>query len=641
MSFLKNVRIRTKILALILSLNILAIAGLAYTLLAFNDTNDRYYGFVSGEAAASLLVARASANMNTLGYKTYQAATYEKAGRTEREPLEEFERAAKAGIEQFREAAALLPMKADEIAQLEYQYASISNILQRAINAQQNGNDEQAIALREEANAALVKMSGFIREFNTRQSKLIADASADMNSNTNHAIMLNTIGMAIIVALGILVSLYVSQKGITGPLATLRQRMETLAEGDFDVAIEGQDRKDEIGDMAKAVEIFKENGIRARELEAQTTALREANEMERARAEAEKERLAAEDKIAIEALNAGLSALADGDLTHRITAEFPERTVRLKNDYNGSIEKLQQTLLTITASIGTIHAGTNEISTAADDLSRRTEQQAASLEETAAALDQITSTVKNTAEGAVHARDVVSVAKSGAEKSGEVVRQAIDAMGMIEKSSDKISQIIGVIDEIAFQTNLLALNAGVEAARAGDAGRGFAVVASEVRALAQRSAEAAKEIKNLISASTMQVGEGVDLVAETGKALERIVTQVTEINSVVINIAASAHEQSTGLEQVNSAVNQMDQVTQQNAAMVEESTAASHSLAQETEELSRLIAAFKLGNVAVLDSSRRDRQASRPVVKAAVRSAAPRLATAGNTALAEEGWEEF
>jgi methyl-accepting chemotaxis protein len=281
-----------------------------------------------------------------------------------------------------------------------------------------------------------------------------------------------------------------------------------------------------------------------------------------------------------------------------------------------------------------MRSGADEISKAADDLSRRTEQQAASLEETAAALDQITATVRKTADGANHAQGVVQTARANAAESAHVVKRATDAMGEIESSSKQIGQIIGVIDEIAFQTNLLALNAGVEAARAGDAGKGFAVVASEVRALAQRSAEAAKEIKTLINASSAQVGQGVSLVAETGKALQLIVEQVAEINGIVTEIAASAQEQATGLHQVNTAVNQMDQVTQQNAAMVEESTAASHSLAGEAVEVARLIGQFKTGSAAPA-------QASAPRARPA-----PRLAAAGGgaprgAAVEQQGWEEF
>ena len=249
---------------------------------------------------------------------------------------------------------------------------------------------------------------------------------------------------------------------------------------------------------------------------------------------------------------------------------------------------------TITGQAVSIRQGATEISSASDEMSRRTEQQAASLEETAAALDQITATVRRTAEVTREASGVVAKAKVDAQHSGEVVQQAMSAMGAIETSSAQITSIIGVIDEIAFQTNLLALNAGVEAARAGDSGKGFAVVASEVRALAQRSAEAAKEIKALISASTQQVNAGVSLVDETGKALERIVGQVGHINALVTEIAASAQEQSGALAEVNTAVNQMDQVVQQNAAMVEQSTAASHALAREGDELAGLMAQFEV-----------------------------------------------
>ncbi len=251
-------------------------------------------------------------------------------------------------------------------------------------------------------------------------------------------------------------------------------------------------------------------------------------------------------------------------------------------------------MLAVAQNANDILGRTTEISSAADDLSRRTEQQAASLEQTAAALDQITATGKTTAKGATHARDVVSNAQKDAERTGAAVRRTVEAMGGIERSAHQITQIIGVIDEIAFQTNLLALNAGVEAARAGEAGRGFAVVASEVRALAQRSADAAKEIKSLISTSSGQVAEGVALVAETGQALERILQQVNDINKVVADIAEGVEEQAVGLGQVNAAINQMDQATQQNAAMVEQSTAASTSLAHEASELADLISRFRV-----------------------------------------------
>ena len=363
----------------------------------------------------------------------------------------------------------------------------------------------------------------------------------------------------------------------------------------------------------------------------------EASERERLKAEAVREAAAKEQSEVVAALAQALGQLRDGDLTGAIPNAFPGDYEQLRADFNSALDALGDTMSQVLNATRGIGTGTDEISQASDDLSRRTEQQAASLEETAAALDQITATVKKTAEGARQASGTVTRAKEEAVHSGEVVAKAVDAMGQIEKSSQQISQIIGVIDEIAFQTNLLALNAGVEAARAGDAGKGFAVVASEVRALAQRSAEAAKEIKALISASSNQVEQGVNLVGDTGKALRQIVEQVSQIDGLVSEIAASAQEQATGLAEVNTAVNQMDQVVQQNAAMVEEATAATHSLKGETSELVRLVTRFRVGQ---------SHAAAAPVAAPPPRHAAARAAprVIGATALKStdnDGWSEF
>ncbi len=318
-------------------------------------------------------------------------------------------------------------------------------------------------------------------------------------------------------------------------------------------------------------------------------------ELELGRQQAERERAERAEAQAhvVDGLASGLGKLAEGDLTTRLSEPFAEDYESLRRNFNEATEKLEDALKAVVLNSRGMLTGVQEISQASDDLSKRTEHQAATLEETAAALDEVTATVKQTASGAAKANSVATETRGDAEASGQVVREAVVAMGEIEKSSSQISQIIGVIDEIAFQTNLLALNAGVEAARAGDAGRGFAVVASEVRALAQRSSDAAKEIKGLISASSQHVGAGVKLVGQAGKALEDIVKRVADVSALVSDIAASAQEQATGLAEINTAVNQMDQVTQQNAAMVEQSTAAAHSLRQEAEELARLVSRFK------------------------------------------------
>ena len=453
-----------------------------------------------------------------------------------------------------------------------------------------------------------------------------------------------------ILLLGLGCSLAVRQS-LAGGLKKLAASMRGLSNGDLSVVVSGVERRDEVGGMAAAVQIFKDAAIETVRLEQHTEELRRVGEQDRALTETERQSQSAKQAAVVEALATALSHLSAGDLTCDMTEPFAPEFERLRSDFNAAIAELRSVIGAIVSNTGALRSGTGEISQAADDLSRRTEQQAASLEQTAAALDLITATVRKTAEGANVAKAEVATAKIDAEQSSAVVRDAITAMTAIEKSSQEIAQIIGVIDEIAFQTNLLALNAGVEAARAGDAGRGFAVVASEVRALAQRSAQAAKEIKALIGASTAHVGRGVTLVSETGTALARILTQVIRIDGVVTEIATSAHEQASGLAEVNTAINHMDQVTQQNAAMVEESTAASHNLTAETAELERLTERFKVGGqkpVPVEPSapvSKRAAQSRKPTPTAASRPVL-RVANGGvvrtaKVAAGDGGWSEF
>ena len=507
------------------------------------------------------------------------------------------------------------------------------------------GSEKKVIALYD-ANRALT--TGIVQHVQNTQ-KIVTDWSTGEGTLEENAIHLLVVTLAVgtlVATLLSVVAAVVITRSISRPVGRMVSVMGNLAGGDISVAVPSLTQRDEVGDVARAVQVFKEAAIEKGRVEQAAQQQRQAAEQERAHTEAERQVVATQLTVVVENLAGALTTLSEGDLTCDIDQPFAAQYERLRTDFNSAVSTLRKTIGTIVANTGAIRTGTGEISQAADDLSRRTEQQAASLEETAAALDEITATVRKTADGAKTAQGVVATAAADAKHSETVVRDAVTAMGAIEKSAEEITQIIGVIDEIAFQTNLLALNAGVEAARAGDAGRGFAVVASEVRALAQRSAEAAKEIKQLISTSTQQVGRGVTLVSDTGKALTRIREQVTEVNTVINEIAASAQEQASALAEVNTAVNQMDQVTQQNAAMVEQSTAASHSLARDAAELDVLTAHFKTGTDQPNRKPIANKVATRP--QAGNRDTAarkPLRVVAGQAArkpaVSEESWQEF
>jgi len=422
------------------------------------------------------------------------------------------------------------------------------------------------------------------------------------------------LGCGALALAGSVATIAVARAKICNPYVATVERMEALAAGDLDSPIAYDDHQDCVGRMIHAMGTFRDGALIVRGV-------------------------SQEQEQIVARLGHGLSNLADGDLNSRIAEPFPAKYEPLRKDFNRAVESLSTAIGSVAQVVRTIHAGSNEIRSATQDLSRRTEEQAASLEESATALNEITVMVKGTAQSAGKMTGAISDAHREASEGGEVVNRAVKAMGAIEQSAQEITQIINVIDGIAFQTNLLALNAGVEAARAGDAGKGFAVVANEVRALAQRSAEAAKDIKALIMTSAQQVEEGVGLVGETGSMLGRIVARVAEVNALIASVSETTETQAAGLQQVNSAVADMDKVTQQNAAMVEQSTAAARSLADEAEELARLVRKFSTG-----DAGGAMRAA--PPAAPAPRAAAPARVTprkSGNLALAvdQDDWSEF
>ena len=464
---------------------------------------------------------------------------------------------------------------------------------------------------------------------------------------------------------------YIATNQLSRPIQKVTETMNGLAAGDLQSEVPFAGRKDEIGEMAAAVAIFRQNAIKVRDLNAQEEALRAksadlqssiATVVQAAAAgdftsrinkdydNADLNRFAASVNELVASVDTGIaetrrviSALADGDLTRTMNGQFQGAFAELQHNVNNTLATLQKTMRDVRASTDSINANSGELRTASDDLSKRTEQQAAALEETSAALEEITAAVKNSTERAQEATTMVGEAKASAKQSGDVVRNVVDAMGRIEQASSEITQIINVIDEIAFQTNLLALNAGVEAARAGDAGKGFAVVAQEVRELAQRAASAAKDIKGLITKSGEEVAVGVKYVQATGTSLADIENRVLKINDHIHSIATAAREQSTGLQEVSTAINQMDQVTQHNAAMVEESSAATHKLKAEADSLAALVARFRTGDgrPAVAMAAAESRPVESPARRMIGNVARALGGKGGAQAAAAEAWEEF
>ncbi|MFK3781252.1 methyl-accepting chemotaxis protein [Agrobacterium sp. NPDC089420] len=451
---------------------------------------------------------------------------------------------------------------------------------------------------------ALKLMPEFMRQFSALEKAMeiagdqieaLSDAASAESEKTKATINLVLKVLLVLAALFSAGLFLLTRRSVIRPILELSRNMEVLAAGDTSQPPSGIDRRDEIGSMAGAVEIFRQAAIATRALEEQAASARRQAEADQEATRRHAEEAASERlRIATSGLAAGLKRLASGDLAFQLDEAFAPQFEALRHDFNSSVRQLASTLFAISNGIGTIDGSSREIAAGAGDLSRRTENQAASLEQTAAALDEITVNVSNANKRAAEARLAATDANRSALKSVEVVSHAEEAMRRIETSSRQITGIIGVIDEIAFQTNLLALNAGVEAARAGEAGKGFAVVAQEVRDLAQRSAKAASEIRDHIRQSSAEVESGVKLVLDTGTALKDIGERIAGIDRHMNAIATSAAEQSTGLAEINAAVNSMDHATQQNAAMVEQSTAASATLAAETAKLRALVSRFRL-----------------------------------------------
>lgn len=647
MSFLKNTKIKTKVVLVISLMSLMSISGISYVSLQYKKTDDVYSDFIANEALAAVLNARTSGNLNALGMQMLRASLNDPASSDFESAVKTFKADRKQLEERQNKIIELVPARTEAARDILKGVVEVEEMGSQVIALMQAGQRAEAQQMALNLLRKMTEVSPKISAGNEQLIQVMNDGRERLTASTNATIWTALVSIALVSLALIALGLFISSRGITTPIARLRERMGSLAAGDTVTEIAGMDRKDEVGQMAAAVQAFRENAIERVRLENETEANRSSSEKDRIEREKQKANEAADVQFAVDNLATALSKISQGDVTYRIVQPFVSSLDGIRGDFNRAAEQLQSTLSQVAQNARGIDAGANEIRSAADDLAKRTEQQAAAVEETAAALEEITTTVKDSTKRAQEAGHLVGRAKIGAEQSGEVVQKAVAAMEQIAGSANEISNIIGVIDEIAFQTNLLALNAGVEAARAGEAGKGFAVVAQEVRELAQRSAGAAKEIKNLITTSNSQVQQGVQLVGQTGKALELIVTEVQEINRHVAAIAESAQEQSSGLQQINTAVNQMDQDTQKNAAMVEESTAASHGLAREAASLNQLLAQFKLSEGGYSAASAPVRAAS-PVDRPAASPARAlggkiRAAFSGNAALSTsaDNWEEF
>ena len=526
---------------------------------------------------------------------------------------------------------------------------TVAKLIQVDLKAlvESRGTDEQFDAIDDGIDGGGEKISETLTQLSNLGGTLANDSITHAQSLANDSIafqfICGLIAMLVLAALQ-----YIHGGAIRRGVKGIRDSMQRIIDGDYNSPVTGTNAGDEIGSMARATEIFRLAGLEKLRLEQQSTEERNRS-AEESRERAAKRQIDAEAMSkSTQALAAAFTRLSEGDLNATLDQPFHPDLEPIRADFNRLNEKLRMTMQEITGNASSIQANAQQMRSAADDLAKRTEQQAASLEETSAALEQITRTVRTATERAEGASQMVSNAKDFAESSSKVVTDAMAAMERIEGATGEIGKIINVVEEIAFQTNLLALNAGVEAARAGEAGKGFAVVAQEVRELAGRAAGAAKDIKALVTRSSAEVQTGVQLVKATGDALHRIGDDVLKINDDVGAIVTSAREQFVGLSEINSAIGQMDQTTQQNAAMVEETNAASHTLATDADNLTRLMEQFHMaGNrprsvEAVTSATPARPSPARNLmnrVASAITSSSPAarsLATATN-----EKWEEF
>jgi len=599
---LQDLSIRTKIAIPLLLLGGISVATAIFAGIQNQRIQKTYSDLISQRAAAILDSARATRYMGELGRDLYKAIAYPEYMKQNGTAIA----AAEAGFARVRaqmvEAKISFPARGADFDALDRRFVTLKGQIDDVLKQASRDEDLPALSVMSQLETSIADIANDAAKLNTEIKTDTNAVSATLDAEGRELAMLIMVLTGLGMLLGLGGALVLATRAITRPLDMLKRCMGQLAGGDYAVAISGQARRDEIGEMAKAVQIFKDNGLAVQRLEAETAESRQMSEAQRRQIEQERaaraleeERLAQEQREVMTLLATGLDLLSRGDLTHRIDQAVAPEYEKLRDDFNAAVANLSETIRTIQATSADVGNAAREINTGADDLSKRTEEQASSLEETAATTEELAASVKASANASRQAVALADEAMDVARKGGAIVGDAVAAMARIETASRKISDITSVIDEIAFQTNLLALNAAVEAARAGDAGKGFAVVASEVRSLAQRSSTAAKDITALIGESGSEVAQGVGLVRSAGEALDSIVNASLKVSATVSDISAASAEQANGIDEMSQTVAHMDEMTQQNAALAEQSAASATALSDQIARLNALVARFRTG----------------------------------------------
>ena len=593
-----NIGILWKVLSLVAALSAVTIGGVAYATHMMRFIDDSYGRLIDGYGSANLAMARANRNLVYIDrsiYRLLAETAVEKKQAAAQEALD----AVGFFQKQIKAAARALPDRADVIGEFGKRIDAVvagdcADVLRLGVSAQ--GADARTAAQRmldtcdPALNKAMLDISALTNKL-LKASEAASDVTLGVTDATiRDTVVYNLIALAVLAAL----AAYATRAGISAPIRAVAATLDKLSRGEMDAEVPGAARADEVGVIARAALHFRDQSRETLAVRRQAAEAASAEAERIARDREEKMRAAAQVSQLMALLGEALARLAEGDLTTRLSEDFAGPYAQLRENFNHAVESLGEAIGSVIASTGFIGAGSRQILQGSEDLARRAERQSYTLEESSASMRALAGAVSQTADASTRTKDIISSAKDEAGDSMEVVRKTEQAIEQIKTSSEKISAIIGVIDEIAFQTNLLALNAGVEAARAGESGRGFAVVASEVRGLAQRSADAAKQIKDLISHSAEEVGRGVHLVKATGAAFDKIQTQVSVIDGGIADIASQAVDQSNTLKQVNLALSEIDQSTQKNAAMAQEAAQGCRALTEQCAQLEQMVRRFRI-----------------------------------------------